>query len=165
MNATTEMMISYCDGSLFEAIKEALAADTSIYQLFKNDLELSNHDDEDIKKLLIATLTIYRNIRGRWFVNRLKAQRTAKTWSTRENVRLKTEAAIAKNEAISSLKFQMAAAEDEASRCELESQVDAETRAVRSQVALDELYEDAMAEEEMRGEEDVLYDDTEVPEA
>ena len=95
-NATTGMMIAYHDGSLFEKITEALGSNETIMNLFKSNLKIEHYADKNIKNLLEAILREFKNIRGRWFVNKIPGQKeNTSTYTTRETVLAKKEIAQA----------------------------------------------------------------------
>ena len=120
MNATTEMMMAYCDGSLFNKIKDSLVEDKGVFEKFKSNLCLDSHKDKDIKKLLSFMMTTYRNIRARWFVNKIRGQqrKSDRYGSTRDKVLVKAEVAAAKSEARSELKSELALKEFYTDACE-----------------------------------------------
>ena len=110
INATLEMMMAYCDGSLFDKIKDALTQNKSIFEEFKCKLRLIDYEDEVIRKLLVEILTTYRNIRSGWFINSVKGQEPRggkKDQSTRERVRESAYVAKAKAEAVADIKAKL----------------------------------------------------------
>ena len=89
-------MIAYHDGSLFEKITEAIQSNETIMNTFKSKLKIEHYPDKNIKNLLEAILLKFKNIRGRWFVNKIRGQKQhTTTFSTRETVSVKKEIAQA----------------------------------------------------------------------
>jgi hypothetical protein len=99
MNATTAMMVAYSDGSLFDEIKKAIVENTEIQGSFMKDLGLEEFSEKKRTILLDYILTKFKNIRGRWFANKIRGQkRKTSKWATRETVSVKVECAKAKAE-------------------------------------------------------------------
>jgi hypothetical protein len=99
MNARTSMMVAYSDGSLFDEIKKAILENKEIRGRFTNELELEEFSEKKIIILLDYILTKFKNIGGRWFVNKIRGQkRNSSKWATREQVSLTVERAQAKAE-------------------------------------------------------------------
>jgi len=83
-------------GGLFEKITEALGSNETFMNLFKSNLKIEHYADRYIKNLLEAILREFKNIRRRWFVNKIPGQKEhTSTCTTRETVSVKKKIAQA----------------------------------------------------------------------
>ena len=90
------MMIAYNRGDLFDSIVTALSSEANIIDIFKSKMKIPNFHEDLVKLVLDEILTRFKNIRGRWFIKKIKGQKKQNTsHSTRKQVQVKTEIAIA----------------------------------------------------------------------
>ena len=95
-NANIRMMIGYNRGDLFDSIVTALSSEANIIDIFKSKMKIPNFHEDLVKLVLDEILTRFKNIRGRWFIKKIKGQKKQNTsHSTRKQVQVKTEIAIA----------------------------------------------------------------------
>ena len=93
------MMIAYNRGDLFDAIITGLASSPDIVKEFQEKLHITTSGEKKITLILDNILTIFKHIRGCWFIKKITGQkRHNSSHSTRKNVQVKTEIASAKAE-------------------------------------------------------------------
>ena len=81
-NLTVEMMIAYDDGSLIEVICSSLKENNDIYNQFTCLFDdINDYPAKIVKDIFDFVFLRFKRMRGRWFINSMRAEHGGKSKS------------------------------------------------------------------------------------